>query len=87
MQITTENVRKQIYIEAREKRLLKRLVKETGATEAQLIRQAIDRHAASFSPQPDMRVWQEERSFIKQLMQEEPAAGGRNWKREELHER
>jgi len=35
-------VRKQIHIEPRQKALLKRLARETGMTEAELIRRAID---------------------------------------------
>lgn len=85
--MTTKMVRKQIYIEARQEQLLKQLVRETGSTEAQLIRQAIDRHTGSFSPQVDMHVWNEERAFIESLMQKEPVSGGRAWKREDLHER
>jgi len=82
----TKKVRKQIYLEARQEQLLKQLVQETGATEAELIRQAIDRHTGSFSPQRDMRAWEEEQAFIERLMQEGPARGGRTWKREDLHE-
>ena len=83
--MTTKKVRKQIYIEARQEQLLKQLVKETGATEAELIRQAIDRHTGSFVPQRDVHVWQEERAFIDRLIQEGPVPGGTTWKREELH--
>jgi hypothetical protein len=80
-------VRKQIYIEPRQERLLKQLVRETGVTEAQLIRQAIDCHTGSFSPRRDVHVWEEEQAFIDRLMKEGPVPGGRTWKREELHER
>ena len=82
----TKKIRKQIYIEARQEQLLKQLVKETGSTEAELIRQAIDRHTGSFLPQRDMRAWEEELAFIERLMQEGPVPGRRTWKREELHE-
>ena len=84
--MTTKKVRKQIYIEARQEQLLKQLVRETGATEAELIRQAIDRHTGSFSPRRDLSVWEEERAFMERLMQEGPVSGGRTWKREDLHE-
>ncbi len=85
--MVTKKVRKQIYIEARQERLLKQLVKETGVTEAQLIRQAIDRHTGSFSSQRDIHAWEEERAFINRLMQKGPVPGRRTWKRTELHER
>ena len=84
--MTTKKVRKQIYIETRQEQLLKQLVQETGATEAELIRQAIDRHTGSFSPRRDVSVWEEERAFMERLMQEGPVFGGRTWKREDLHE-
>ncbi|MEA1870981.1 MAG: hypothetical protein U9N00_02135 [Candidatus Bipolaricaulota bacterium] len=84
--MAAKKIRKQIYIEARQEKLLKQLVKETGATEAELIRQAIDRHTGSFSPRYDMRAWEEERAFIEKLMQEGPVPGGLTWKREEIHE-
>jgi len=85
--MVTKMVRKQIYIEARQDQLLKQLVRETGSTEAQLIRQAIDRQTGSFAPRIDMDVWNEEREFMESLMRKGPVSGGRTWKREDLHER
>ena len=38
-------LRKQIYIEKRQQALLKRLAKKRGVSEAEIIRQAIDREA------------------------------------------
>ena len=83
----TKMVRKQIYIESRQEGLLKQLVQETGVTEAELIRQAIDRQAGLVHPLRDIHAWQEERAFIGQLMQRRPVSKGRTWRREELHER
>lgn len=81
-------VRKQIYIEPRQETVLRRLARQTGATEAELIRQAIDRQMALFSfPRRDMRAWQEERDLIIQLMEQGAIGGRRDWRREELHER
>ena len=81
-------VRKQVYIEPRQEALLKRLVRETGATEAEIIRQAIDRQAKTFLfPRPDLSAWQEERGFINRLIQQGPLPGGRRWRREDLYER
>lgn len=80
-------VRKQVYIEPRQETLLKRLVRETGVTEAQLIREAIDRHVGSVSPLCDIHAWEEEQAFIDQLMKQGPIPGKRSWQREELHER
>ena len=81
-------VRKQVYIEPRQEALLKQLTQETGATEAELIRQAIDHQMKVIRfPKQDLRAWQEERAFITRLIQQGPTPGGRSWRREDLHER
>jgi hypothetical protein len=84
----TRMMRKQVYIEPRQEALLKRLARETGATEAEIIRQAIDRQAKTFLvSRRDLSAWQEERDFINQLIQQGPLPGGRRWRREDLYER
>ena len=84
----TKMVRKQVYIEPRQEALLKRLARETGAKEAEIIRQAIDRQAQTFLfPRRDLRAWQEERDFINRLIQQGPLPGGRRWRRKDLYER
>jgi len=81
-------VRKQVYIEDRQEALLKRLAQATGATQAELIRQAIDRQArALLFPRRDLNAWREEHAFIQELIQQGPVSGGRTWRREGLHER
>ena len=81
-------VRKQVYIEPRQEALLKQLVRETGTTEAELIRQAIDRQMKVVRfPKQNLRAWQEERAFITHLIQQGPVPGGRSWRREDLYER
>ena len=84
----TKMVRKQVYIELRQEALLKRLVRETGATEAEIIRQAIDRQTKTFRfSRRDLSAWQEERDFINRLIQQGPLPGVRRWRREDLYER
>jgi hypothetical protein len=81
-------VRKQVYIEDRQEALLKRLAQSTGETEAELIRQAIDRQARTLLfPRRDLDAWREERAFIQDLIRRGPVPGGRGWCREELYER
>lgn len=81
-------IRKQFYIESQQEALLKRLVQETGMTEAELVRQAIDRQMRFFASfRRDLRAWQEEVAFIARLMEQAPVSGKRIWRREELHER
>jgi len=78
-------IRKQIYIEAYQDALLKRLASEMQMTEAEIIRQAIDRHARFLrSSKQDLSVWEKEKAFITRLIQQGPVPGGRTWKREEL---
>jgi len=48
-------VRKQIYINRRQQALLKRLSEQRGISEAEIIRQAIDREAANAATQPFVR--------------------------------
>jgi len=80
-------VRKQVYIRPGQEALLKRLAQETGMTEAELIRQAIDRRSGTVHLPRDLRAWQEERAFIARLIEQGPVPGERTWRREELHER
>lgn len=84
----TTKVRKQIYIEPDQDALLKWLAAEMGVTEAEVIRQAIDRQARLFRfGRRNLRAWEEEQSFIESLIEQGPVSGGRTWRREELHER
>jgi len=81
-------VRKQVYIEPYQEVLLKRLAAELGVTEAEIIRRAIDEHARTWRlPRRNLEAWEKERAFIENLMQQGPVAGGRTWRREDLHER
>ncbi len=84
----TRMVRKQVYIEDRQEALLKRLAQSTGETEAEIIRQAIDRQARTLLfPRRDLDAWREERAFIQDLIRRGPVPGGRAWRREDLYER
>jgi len=63
-----EMVRKQIYIEDRHERLLKRISKTRGVSEAELIRQAIDRQTIggnAFPFEPDQAAWDEILRFVE----------------------
>jgi hypothetical protein len=88
--MTTQLLRKQIYINKRQQILLKRLAKERGLSEAEIIRQAIDREATSSTPVPflnSQESWDEMVAFMRSL------AGRRDqfreplrWDRAELYE-
>ncbi len=63
-----EMVRKQIYIEERHERLLKRISKTRGVSEAELIRQAIKGENIGGKPislTPDHAVWNKILSVVK----------------------
>lgn len=81
-------VRKQIYLKRRQEQQLKRRVAETGLSEAELIRQALDNQlSAGGSLVLDPEAWQRERQYLAELIAQGPVAGGRSWRREDLHER
>lgn len=80
-------IRKQIYLEPRQNALLKRLARTSGFSEAELIRQAIDRQVmAGHSGGRDPSAWARERAFIAQRLAAGPATGRRSWTREELYD-
>ncbi|MBI3942648.1 MAG: ribbon-helix-helix domain-containing protein, partial [Chloroflexi bacterium] len=79
---------KQIYIEPEQEERLKRLAAETGITEAEIIRDAIDQHLLMRrSPRRNLSAWEAELAFIRQLIQAGPVPGGRTWRREDLYDR
>jgi len=81
-------VRKQIYIEPHQDTILKQIADETGLSEAEFIRQAIDYQAQLFKPaKTDLAAWAKEKAFITDLIEQGPVSGGRSWQRDELYER
>lgn len=81
-------VRKQIYIDPIQEDSLKQLAKDTGVSEAEIIRQAIDRHTQSslFPQQSDLQAWKQEKVFIEHLIEQGSVPGQRTWRREDLYE-
>ncbi|MGH9414962.1 MAG: hypothetical protein ACRD0Y_14625 [Terriglobales bacterium] len=80
-------IRKQLYIEPRQDRLLKRLAKERGVSEAEIVRAALDR----FATEPALtreQIWAREvermqaRAAATQAAPQHP----RDWTRESLYE-
>ena len=81
-------IRKQIYIQPHQEHLLKEIAQQTGVSEAEIIRQAIDLHLGEITvPQTDILLWEAEREFIAQIKTRPVQAGSRDWKREDLYER
>jgi hypothetical protein len=81
-------IRKQVYIEERQDRLLKQRARQLGVTEAELIRDSIDRNlvtGASWRPNP--AAWEAlKRSFERRLRMKVPQVP-RSWTRDELYDR
>lgn len=84
----SSKIRKQIYLERQQEKLLKAISTSTGLSEAEIIRQAINHHlGAVTSPTLNLAAWEDEKVFIKQIKSRFPQPGGRDWKREDLYER
>lgn len=83
----TPMVRKQVYIEPRQDELLKQWAEETGRSEAEIVRQALDHWLESERRHREAEAaWEEERAFIEARAAQGPVPGGRTWTREELYE-
>ena len=83
-------VRKQIYLEERQEARLKRVARARGISEAEVIRQAIDRQVGGASVDAgggDPTVWEIALRFMRSLAAR--ARKGRqrrrNWKREDAY--
>jgi len=83
-------VRKQIYLPRQQNLLLKRLAKERGVSEAEVIRQALDREAQSTAPlvRDSKRALEEIFAIADALSTHPESMQGKpvRWKREELYE-
>ena len=81
-------VRKQIYIEPYQDVALKRQAEETGISEAEIIRQAIDNQTRILRhPYAGIKAWEQEMAFLRDLMAQGPVPGRRRWTREDLYDR
>ncbi|MBR8834308.1 MAG: ribbon-helix-helix domain-containing protein [Stigonema ocellatum SAG 48.90 = DSM 106950] len=81
-------IRKQIYIEPHQEHLLKTIAQQTGVSEAEIIRQAIDLHIGNIThPQTNIAAWETELAFINSRKNLTPLPGGRDWHRVDLYER
>jgi fructose-1,6-bisphosphatase/inositol monophosphatase family enzyme len=81
-------VRKQIYIAKRQEQMLKRLARARGVSEAELIREAIDRQAAgsgSPSPAPDPEAFEEVVRFALARRRHGSTGQSRKFNREEVY--
>ncbi len=68
--------------------MLKNKAKEMGLTEAEIVREAIDKAAYRVEyPRNPAEKWQEERAFInEQITKRQVDQRKRSWKREDLYD-
>ncbi len=83
-----KKIRKQIYLEPDQDRLLKALARMEGVSEAEILRRALRAYPVhkrlAFR---NLEVWEEELAYIRRRRGQEVHRAPRSWRREELHER
>ena len=80
-------IRKQIYLEVHQETQLKARAKANGVSEAELIREAIDKLLnAPVTVPTDLSAWEEAKTFIKERMAMNVPQTGRQWTRDELYD-
>lgn len=82
-------LRKQIYIEKRQQTLLKRLAKKRGVSEAEVIRQAIEREASDSPARAlplDHDAWEQALAFMKARRKLGVQGPPYRWRREDAYE-
>ena len=83
----TEMIRKQVYIEPRHDRLLKERARRYRVTEADLIRQAIDRGLERTPTRaPDPEAWKQVERFIRRRRTGRLRQQKRAWTRNQLYD-
>ena len=82
-------IRKQLYITRSQEKMLKIKAKEMGLTEAEIVREAIDKAAYRVEyPRNSVEKWQEELSFINErIANRQVDQKKRIWKRKDLYDR
>ena len=82
-------VRKQIYLEQRQNRQLKRLAEARGVSEAEVVRELIDSEAAGSAAKPlppDQAAWEAILAFSQQRAKSGVTGNAYHWTRDEIYE-
>ena len=85
----SEMVRKTIYITPRQAEMIKRLAQLRGVSEAEIIRQAIDRMIEGLEPfaaQDDHSAWEELAKFAEERTNLGITGEPYRWNRQEIYE-
>lgn len=81
-------VRKQVYIGEHQQRTLKKLARETGKTEAEIIRNALDEHARLIKEKQDrMAAWRAIEATVEKRTKRHASGAGQTGRREEPYDR
>jgi hypothetical protein len=80
-------IRKQIYIDEEQERILKNKSKRLRKTEAELVREGVDFILKGQRIYKDAAAWEREKRFIQSLIQKGPVKGKRRWTREDIYDR
>ena len=88
----SKKVRKQIYIEHEQAMLLKQIANDAGMSEAEIIRKAINLHAAEVDQHKRRLIaWANIEAFIAKRIADQPEQAlsreGRTWRRKDLYDR
>lgn len=79
-------IRKQIYIGREQKDKLKQVAKESGVSEAEIVRGGIElKIMLGGQPSRDPRAWEEEQAFIQERGKLPALGGRRTWTREDAY--
>lgn len=82
-------LRKQIYVQKHQQVFLRRLAKERGVSEAELIRDALDRHLGMSAPRPfipDPAAWEEILRLVESRRALASTGKPYRWRREDAYE-
>jgi hypothetical protein len=82
-------VRKQFYIHQRQQALLKQLSQARGVSEAEIVRQAIEREAVGESsrpPLPDRAAWEKVVRFVESRIALGSDGKPYRWKRQDVYD-
>lgn len=67
-------IRKQIYLDSEHEAILKQLSADMGISEAEIIRQAVERYSLAVKPgRRNLKAWEDEKAFIQQLIERNSA--------------
>jgi len=85
-------IRKQMYIDSEHEVVLKQLSAQRGISEAEVIRQAVERYSLTAQPTSrNLKAWEEEKAFIQQRIEQssvhDSTCKDRTWNREDLYDR